>query len=236
MRWSSRYRRQTEQCWLDIVGFICTVGSAAGKVLFVFVFVCLFQLSWSNATRLYGVRHEWVFLLILFLVMSRRIYNLQVFSAPAIKLVCSWLKGRPRVFPAPVKTGLLLTNEERDVCPTRLVPDGRAGYPRHGFRIFSLQLGACESVTKCLRPLFLRCQRRRRLPLLKISLRGKIVGVILYWWGIVLPVWLIPTILAGLSGPFRVVFPTYSPLAPQNLDSKARCVAPTALPFHKANS
>ncbi len=51
-----------------------------------------------------------------------------------------------------------------------------------------------------------------------------------------LPVWLIPTILAGSSGPFRVVFPTWSPLAPQILDSKARCVAPTALPLHKGNS
>ena len=78
------------------------------------------------------------------------------------------------------KTSLLLTREERDVCPTRLAPGARAGYPRRGFRILSPQLGACESITKCLRPLSLRCQRRRRLPLLRIGLRGKIVGVILY--------------------------------------------------------
>ena len=51
-------------------------------------------------------------------------HDLQVFPAPAITLVCSWLRGRPRVFPAPVKTGLLLTREERDVCPTRLAPGG----------------------------------------------------------------------------------------------------------------
>ena len=35
------------------------------------------------------------------------------------------------------------------------------------------------------------------------------------------------------SGPFRVVLPTWFLLAPQILDSKARCVAPTALPLHK---
>ena len=162
-------------------------------------------------------------------------HNLQVSPAPAITLVCSWLRGHPWVFPAPVKTGLLLTREKRDVCPTRLASGRRAGYPRHGFRILSPQLGTCESVTKCLRPLFLRCQRRRRLPPLRIGLRRKIVGVILYWWGIVLPVWLIPTILAGFSGLFCVVFPTWSPLTPQILDSKARCVAPTALPLHKGN-
>ncbi len=88
--------------------------------------------------------------------------------------------GRHRVFPAPVNTGLLLTREERDVCPTRLDPDQRAGYPRHGFGILSPQLGACESVTKCLRPLSFRCQRRRRLSPWRIGLRWKIVGVILY--------------------------------------------------------
>ena len=38
-----------------------------------------------------------------------------------------------QVFPAPVKTGLLLTREERDVCLTRLTPGGKAGYPRRGF-------------------------------------------------------------------------------------------------------
>ena len=85
-------------------------------------------------------------------------HNLQVFPAPAITLVCSWLRGRPQVFPAPAKAGLLLTRGERDVCPTRLAPGGRAVYPRRGFRILNPQLGACESVTKCLRPLSLRCQ------------------------------------------------------------------------------
>ncbi len=159
-------------------------------------------------------------------------HNLQVFPATAITRVCSWLRDRFRVFPASVRTGLLLTWEERDVCPIRLAPGGRAGYPRHGFTILSPQLGAYESVTKCLQPLSLRCQRRRRLPLLKVSLPGKIVGVILYWWEIVLPVSLIPTILAGSSGLFRVVFPIWSPLAPQILNSKAKYVAPTALPLH----
>ena len=163
-------------------------------------------------------------------------HNLQVFPAPAITRVCCWLRGCPWVFPAPVKTGLLLTREERDVYPTQLDPGGRAGYLCHGFRILSPQLRACESVTKCVRPLFLQCQRWRRLLLLRIGLHKKIVGVILYWWGTVLPVWLIPRIIAESSGPFRVVFPIWSPLAPQILDSKARCVAPTALPLHKGNS
>ncbi len=145
------------------------------------------------------------------------------------------LRAAPEFSPAPVKTGLLLPQEEKDVCPTWLAPGGREGYLRHCFRILSPQLGAFESVTKCLRPLSLRFQRRRRLSLLRISLRGKIVGVILYWWGIVPPVWLIQTILAGSSSLSCVVFPKWSLLAPQILDSKARSVAPTVLLLHKGN-
>ncbi len=165
-----------------------------------------------------------------------RSQNLQVFPTPSIMMVFSWLRGCPRVFLALVKTGLLLTREERDECPTRLALGGRAGYLRHSFRILNPQLGACESVTKCLWPLSLQCQRRRRLLLLRIGLHGKIMRVILYWWEIVQPVWLIPTILAGSSGLFCVLFLIWSLLPPQILDSKARCVAPTALPLYKGNS
>ena len=45
-------------------------------------------------------------------------HGFQVFPAPTVTLVCSRLEGRPQIFSAPVKTGLLLTWEERDVCPT----------------------------------------------------------------------------------------------------------------------
>ena len=135
-------------------------------------------------------------------------HDFQVFPTPAIMLVCSWLRGCLQVFPAPVKTGLLLIREERIVRQTRLALGRRSGYPRRGFEILSPQLGVCELVIKCLWLLSLRCQRWRRLFLLRIGLRRKIVGVILYWWGIVLPVWLIPGILAGSSGPFHVVFST----------------------------
>ena len=90
--------------------------------------------------------------------------------------------------------------------------------------------------TKCLQPLLLRCQRRRRLPLLRIGLRGRIVGVVLYWWEIVLLVSLIPLILARPSGPFRVVFPKWSLLVLWSLDKKARCAEPTAFLLHKGNS
>lgn len=65
---------------------------------------------------------------------------------------------------------------------------GERVVPAVVFRIFSPQLRADESVTKFLRPLSLRCQCRRRLSLLRIRLRGKIVGVILCSLGIVMPV------------------------------------------------
>lgn len=78
----------------------------------------------------------------------------------------------------------------------------------------------CGSVTKCLRPQSLRCQLRGRL-LLRIGLREKIVGAILYW-GFVLPVW---PILKILPGPFCVVFPTWSPLgsSKSGQQSKKNC-------------
>ena len=84
-------------------------------------------------------------------------------------------------------------------------------------------------------PLPLRCQRRRRLPLWRIGLRGRIVGVVLYWWGIVLLVSPTPLILAGPSGPFRVVFPTWSLLFLWILDNKARCAELTVFPLLKGN-
>ena len=58
-----------------------------------------------------------------------------------------------RVGKKSVETGLLLTREERDVCPTRLALGERAGYLRRGFGILSPRLGACKLVTKSLRPL-----------------------------------------------------------------------------------
>lgn len=67
-----------------------------------------------------------------------------------------------------------------DVCTTDCPLAGGRGFPAGVFRILSPQLGACDSVTKFLRPLSLRYQRRRRLPLLTTGLRGKIVEVILY--------------------------------------------------------
>ncbi len=78
-------------------------------------------------------------------------------------------------------------------------------------------------------------------PQVKVPNTGVITALPLFsvkrdWWGIVLPVWLIPTILARSSGLFRAAFPPWSPLALQILDSKARCVAPTALLLHKGNS
>lgn len=50
---------------------------------------------------------------------------------------------------------------------------------RHVFGLLSPQLGAFGLVNKCLRPLSLWAQCRRRLPLLRIGLRANIVGVIL---------------------------------------------------------
>lgn len=184
------------------------------------LFVSLFRLSRSNATSTCGsVMDELAFLF----YSWGRSHDFRFFSTPAITLVCSWLGGRPQIFTAPAKTGLLLIREEIVVFKTRLASGGRADYPHRGFIIFSPQLEACELITKFLRPLSTRCERRRRLPLLRIGLLGKIVEVILHWWGIVLPVWLIPPILGRSLGPFRVVFPTWSLLAPQIPDSKAGC-------------
>lgn len=104
-----------------------------------------------------------------------------------------------------------------------------------GFDILSPQLGAYRFVTKCLRPLYFRCQRRRRLHSVEDRFAWENCGSnLILMRNYAAPVWLIPTILAGSSGPFASCFPHWSPL--RSLYSKARPVAPTALSLHKGSS
>ena len=68
-----------------------------------------------------------------------------------------------------------------ELCRNCFVHGSEAGlqWPMSWFRILSPWLGACESVTKCLPPLSLRCRRRRSLPLPRMGSRGRIGGVTL---------------------------------------------------------
>ncbi len=97
------------------------------------LFVCLFQLGRSNATRPCGVRQGWVALLILFSGLSRRISRLPSFpsSCHYTGLLLTWRP--PPSFPSTYQDWSAPNLGGKRYTSNQLASGGKAGYARRCF-------------------------------------------------------------------------------------------------------